>query len=186
VTRIVAGLAKGRRLVVPERGTRPTSERAREALFNTLRTHLDIGGANVLDLFAGTGAVGLEALSRGAGRVVFVERDRTAAALLQRNIDAVGLPGTRVHRRAVTAVLDDPAGNRFDLVFADPPYELPDDQLGDILTALVTGDWLVPDAMVVVERSARGNELAWPPGIVLVTHRRYGEGQLWYGRANHG
>jgi 16S rRNA (guanine966-N2)-methyltransferase len=186
VTRIVAGLAKGRRLVVPERGTRPTSDRAREALFNTLRAHLDIDGATVLDLFAGTGAVGLEALSRGAGRVVFVERDRTAAALLQRNIDAVGLPGTRVHRRAVSAVLDEPSNARFDLVFADPPYELPDDQLGEILQALASGDWLAPDGIVVVERSARGGEPPWPPGIALVTHRRYGEGQLWYGRANHG
>jgi 16S rRNA (guanine966-N2)-methyltransferase len=186
VTRIVAGLAKGRRLLVPDRGTRPTSERAREALFNTLRAHLDLDGAHVLDLFAGTGAVGLEALSRGAGRVLFVERDRAAAGLLQRNIDAVGLPGTRVLRRPVTAVLAGPPGDRFDLVFADPPYELPDDQLGAILTTLVTGDWLAPEAMVVVERSARGDELPWPAGIALVTHRRYGEGQLWYGRANHG
>src|SRR6478752_1982655 len=92
VTRIVAGTAKGRRLLVPDRGTRPTSERAREALFNTLRSHLDVEGASVLDLFARTGAVGLAALSRGAARVMFVERDRTATVLRQRNIDAVGLP----------------------------------------------------------------------------------------------
>jgi 16S rRNA (guanine966-N2)-methyltransferase len=186
VTRIVAGAAKGRRLVVPDRGTRPTSERAREALFNTLRSHLEVEGAGVLDLFAGTGAVGLEALSRGAARVVFVERDRTAAALLQRNIDSVGLPGTRVHRRPVEAFLDAGTEDGFDLVFADPPYELPDDQLGEILATLAARGWLTADATVVVERSVRSPEPPWPQGIALVTQRRYGEGRLWYGRANHG
>jgi 16S rRNA (guanine966-N2)-methyltransferase len=112
---------------------------------------------------------------------VFVERDRVAAAVLARNIDAVGLGGTQLLRRPVMSVLagsDEP----FDLVFADPPYELPDDELAAILAALVEPGWLTADAIVVVERSARGAEPPWPDGIALVTQRRYGEGLLWYGR----
>jgi len=106
--------------------------------------------------------------------------------LLQRNIDAVGLPAARVLRRPVKAVLDGPNPDPFDLVFADPPYELPDDELSEILSTLAERGWLAPGAMLVVERSARSPEPRWPQGIALVTRRRYGEGQLWYGRANHG
>ncbi len=185
MTRIVGGTARGRRLVVPPRGTRPTSDRAREGLFNTLRTHLDIGGAAVLDLYAGTGAVALEALSRGATRAVLVEADRRAAEIVQRNIKAVGLPGGEVRRRPVDAVLAE-AGEPFDLVFADPPYELADAKVAEMLAALVAHGWLAESAMVVVERSARSAEPAWPAGIALVTQRRYGDGCLWYGRANYG
>jgi 16S rRNA (guanine966-N2)-methyltransferase len=183
MTRIVAGTARGRRLTVPTRGTRPTAERAREALFNSLRAYLDIEGAHVLDLFAGTGAVGLEALSRGAASVSFVESDRAAAQVVQRNIDTVALPGARVFRRTVASFVagtgtDEP----FDLVFADPPYAFREDQLAALLAALDDPRWLAPDAMVVVERGARGPEPEWPAGIALVTQRRYGEGLLWYGR----
>lgn len=182
MTRIVAGLAKGRRLLVPPKGTRPTSERAREALFNSLRAHLDLDGANVLDLYAGSGAVGLEALSRGSVSVTFVEADRRAAEVLQRNVDAVGLPGATVLRRPVDAVLDSAPATPADLVFADPPYELDERRLAAVLAALMEHDWLAPAAVVVVERSARSPEPRWPHGIDLVTHRRYGEGVLWYGR----
>jgi 16S rRNA (guanine966-N2)-methyltransferase len=185
VTRIVGGTAKGRRLGVPPRGTRPTSDRAREGLFNTLRTHLDIDGAAVLDLYAGTGAVGLEALSRGAARAVLVEADRRAAEIVQRNVRAVALPGAEVRRRPVDAVLAE-AGEPFDLVFADPPYELPDAQVAEVLATLVAHGWLAVSAMVVVERAARSAEPAWPTGIALVTQRRYGDGCLWYGRASYG
>ena len=184
MTRIVAGRAKGRRLQVPDRGTRPTSERAREGLFNSLRAHLDLDGAAVLDLFAGSGAVGLEALSRGARRALFVESDRRAADVLKRNLDAVGLPGGRVLQRPVSSVLAGP-GEPFDVVFADPPYALGDDQLAALLQTLSTGGWLAGEAMVVLERPARGPEPRWPTGIALVTERRYGEGRLWYGRAHH-
>ena len=183
MTRIVAGLAKGRRLSVPQRGTRPTSDRAREAMFNTLRAHLDVEGAHVLDLFAGSGAVGLEALSRGATASVLVESDRTAAEVIRRNIAAVALPGAALHRRTAEAFLAD--GNPdapFDLAFADPPYEYPDDRLADLLAELTGRNWLADRAVVVVERSARAAEPHWPEGIAPVTRRRYGEGALWYGR----
>lgn len=182
MTRIVAGAAKGRRLTVPSRGTRPTSERAREALFNSLRAHVEVDGAHVLDLFAGSGAVGLEALSRGAATVTFVESDRRAADVVQRNVAAVGLPGARLVRRPVAAYLQTDPDRRFGLVFADPPYDLADDRLAEVLELLACGGWLADDAVVVIERSARGTEPPWPEGIALVTQRRYGEGVLWYGR----
>jgi 16S rRNA (guanine966-N2)-methyltransferase len=182
VTRIVAGAAKGRRLTVPRRGTRPTSDRAREGLFNTLRAHIDLDGAHVLDLFAGSGAVGLEALSRGAARATFVESDRSAADVVQRNLAAVGLPGGRLVRRPVAAFLQTEPDHRHALVFADPPYDFADERLAEVLDQLVVGQWLRDDAVVVVERAARGTEPPWPTGIALVTQRRYGEGLLWYGR----
>jgi 16S rRNA (guanine966-N2)-methyltransferase len=180
--RIVAGLAKGRRLTAPADATRPTSDRAREALFNSLAALLDLDGARVLDLFAGTGAVGLEALSRGAAEAVFVESDRAASDVLRRNVFAVGLPGGTVVRRPVAAFLDAPADTRFDFVFADPPYALDDAALGTLLSKLIDGGHLGEDAVVVVERSARGAGPAWPTGITPLRDRRYGEGVLWYGR----
>ncbi|HKC28189.1 MAG TPA: 16S rRNA (guanine(966)-N(2))-methyltransferase RsmD [Jatrophihabitans sp.] len=182
--RIVAGSAKGRRLVAPAAGTRPTSDRAREALFNSLAASIDLDGARVLDLYAGTGAVGLEALSRGAAQAVFVENGRTALEALRRNVDAVALPGTHVVPRPVAGYVAGPAPEQpFTLVFADPPYELGDDQLADVLAALAGPGWLAPDAYVVVERAARGAPPRWPaPFVTPVRERRYGAGVLWYGR----
>jgi 16S rRNA (guanine966-N2)-methyltransferase len=182
--RIVAGLAKGRRLATPADATRPTSDRAREALFNSLVTLLDLEDARVLDLFAGTGAVGLEALSRGAAEAVFVESDGAALDVLRRNVDAVGLPGATIVRRPVATYLADRPDTRpaFDLVFADPPYAQEDSVLAGLLEQLVAGKWLVDDAVVVVERSARGAGPAWPTGVTAIRDRRYGEGVLWYGR----
>jgi 16S rRNA (guanine966-N2)-methyltransferase len=180
VTRIVAGAAKGRQLAVPAQGTRPTSDRAREGLFNTLAGLIDLDGARVLDLYAGTGAVGLEALSRGAAQVTLVESDRTAAATAQRNVDAVGLPGAAIVRTTVEAYLGSRPGIPFELVFADPPYALDESALAAVLRLLT--DWLAPGAIVVVERSARGSEPQWPDVIQSVKQKRYGEGLLWYGR----
>jgi 16S rRNA (guanine966-N2)-methyltransferase len=180
VTRIVAGAAKGRPLAVPPRGTRPTSDRAREALFSTLAGLLDLDGARVLDLYAGTGAVGLEALSRGAAHVTFVESDRAAAGIVQRNVDAVGLPGARVVRATAEVFLRERPGEPFDLVFADPPYALDETALAAVLAALA--DRLTSGGIAVVERSARGPEPHWPDVIQSVKQKRYGEGLLWYGR----
>lgn len=184
-TRIVGGVAKGRRLAVPARGTRPTSERAREALFNTLRGLVELDGAHVLDLFAGTGSVGLEALSRGAASVTLVESDRAAAEIVRRNVETVGLPGATVHRRPAAAFLvNGGTDHPYDLAFADPPYAYRDDYLAALLTALAEPGWLAEQAVVVVERPARGGEPQWPGGIELVTQRRYGDGVLWYGRVS--
>lgn len=183
MSRIVGGAAKGRRLAVPPRGTRPTSDRAREALFNSLAGLIDIDGARVLDLFAGTGAVGLEALSRGAASACFVESDRAACEVLRRNVESVGLPGAEVHRHQAAAYLvgagaDEP----FDLVFADPPYAFGEQPLAVLLSTLTTPRWLAVTAIIVVERSARGPEPHWPEAIESVKQKRYGEGVLWYGR----
>jgi len=183
MTRIVGGAAKGRRLAVPPRGTRPTSDRAREALFNSLGGLIDIVGARVLDLFAGTGAVGLEALSRGAVAACFVESDRAACEILRHNVETVAVAGAEIHRRPAAAYLVGAgADNPFDLVFADPPYSFGEAPLGALLTTLATPRWLSEAALVVVERSARGPEPQWPDAIEPVNQKRYGEGVLWYGR----
>ena len=184
MTRIVGGVAKGRRLAVPQRGTRPTSERAREALFNSLRGLVEIDGARVLDLFAGTGAVGLEALSRGAAGVEFVESERAACEIVKRNVATIALDGAVLHRRQVGPFLIGTTPDQpFDLVFADPPYAYGEAHLSVLLSTLVEGPWLAENAVVVVERSARGAEPTWPDGLALVKQKRYGEGVLWYGRA---
>jgi 16S rRNA (guanine966-N2)-methyltransferase len=183
VTRIVGGAARGRRLAVPPRGTRPTSDRAREALFSSLAALLDLDGAHVLDLFAGTGAVGLEALSRGAARVVFVESDRAACDILRRNVEAVGIDGAELQRRTAAGYLSGPpAGEPFDVVFADPPYALDEDELAALLQSLADSGRLAEQAVVVVERSARGPQPRWPDVIEPMKQKRYGEGVLWYGR----
>jgi 16S rRNA (guanine966-N2)-methyltransferase len=180
--RIVAGLAKGRRLAAPAGATRPTSDRAREALFNSLAAMLDLDGARVLDMFAGTGAVGLEALSRGAAEAVFVESDPAAVAVLRRNVETVRLPGATIVSRPVAAFLSGADPVRFDLLFADPPYALDDDVLAAMLGTLTHRGWLADDAIVVLERAARGAAPAWPDCITPLRAKRYGEGVLWYGR----
>jgi 16S rRNA (guanine966-N2)-methyltransferase len=179
--RIVGGAAKGRRLAAPDRGTRPTSERAREALFNSLAALLDVEGARVLDLYAGSGAVGLEALSRGAAAVTLVESDRAAAAVIDRNMQAVGLPGAVLVRRPVAGFLGG-APDPYDLVFADPPYAVDDVTLADVLAQVTDRGWLHPHGVLVVERSARGGAPRWPDVIEAIKEKRYGEGALWYGR----
>ncbi|MDP9118323.1 MAG: 16S rRNA (guanine(966)-N(2))-methyltransferase RsmD [Actinomycetota bacterium] len=183
MTRIVGGSAKGRRLAVPARGTRPTSDRAREALFNSLSGLLDVAGSRMLDLFAGSGAVGLEALSRGAQAVTFVESDRNACEVIRHNIEAVGLAGCELHRRAAaTYLVAGGADHPFDLVFADPPYAMGEQVLAVLLATLAVPAWLAQDAVVIVERSARGPEPQWPDSMVAIKQKRYGEGVLWYGR----
>ena len=182
MTRIVAGAAKGRQLTVPARGTRPTSDRAREGLFNTLAGLIDLDGARVLDLYAGSGAVGLEALSRGAAHVTFVESDRAAAAAVQRNVEAVGLVGASVIRGTVESFLAGRPDVAFQFAFVDPPYALDEASLAAVLAVLAEPGWLAPGAVVVVERSSRGTEPSWPSVIESVKQKRYGEGLLWYGR----
>ena len=182
MTRIVAGSVGGRRLAVPPGDrTRPTSDRAREALFGTLSALLDLAGARVLDLFAGSGAVGLEAVSRGAAAALLVDSDARAAAVARDNARALGLADrVTVLRDRVERVLAGDPGP-YDLVFADPPYALADPDLAVLLRRLTEG-WLAPGAVLAVERSSRGPALAWPAGVEALKERRYGEGTLWYGR----
>jgi 16S rRNA (guanine966-N2)-methyltransferase len=170
-------------LAVPPRGTRPTAERAREALFNTLATELDLVRSRFLDLFAGTGAVGLEALSRGAEQAVFVESDRRAAGVLGDNVALLGLPGAQVHRcTAETYLAAVGADEPFDVVFADPPYALEQAAVTRLVRAIADERWLRVGGVVVVERSWRDPGPEWPSEIKAIKQRRYGEGSLWYGR----
>ena len=123
------------------RGTRPTTDRVRESLFNVLTARMDLHGAVVLDLYAGSGALGLEALSRGAANAVFVESDQRAAAVITQNIKTLGVTGATVRRGTVAAVLGAGAENPVDLVFADPPYSVGESEVNEMLTALTNGGW---------------------------------------------
>lgn len=186
MTRIVAGAVGGRHIIVPKsfRG-RPTAERAREALFATLTTKLGtLDGTRFFDGYAGTGAVGIEALSRGAAHVLFVESDRAAARAIDDNVRTLGLAGAVVISRPmerVTGAL--PEGARYDVVFLDPPYNTPAEEVADVLAAMGERGWFADDAVVVVERPSRGPSFRWPAGTVKDRSRRYGEATLWYGHA---
>lgn len=179
MSRIIAGELGGRRIQVPPRGTRPTSDRAREALFSVLEHRALLTGARVLDLYAGSGALGLEALSRGARRVVMVESARTAAAICRRNAAKLGVSG-RVE--VVTATVErylerTEPGEKFDLALLDPPYEVT--EIGPVLTALAR-TWLAPGAVVVVERALRVPELVWPSPLEGTHTRTYGQSAFWF------
>ena len=181
--RVIAGAAGGRRLAVPGGvSARPTSDRAREGLFGTVVSEIgSLTGKNVLDLYAGSGAVGLEALSRGARDVLMVESDAQAVAVIRANIETVGLEGARVTRDRVERLLASQGRpDRYDLVFADPPYAMTTAAVTRVLTLLTDG-WLAHDALVVVERATRSGPVHWPPGYLPGKSRRYGEATFWYG-----
>jgi 16S rRNA (guanine966-N2)-methyltransferase len=229
VARVIAGEAGGRRLAVPDgRDTRPTGDRAREGLFATVSSIVgSLAGARVLDLYAGSGAVGLEALSRGAEHVLLVEHSGRAVRVIRQNIEAIGLPGALVAADRVERVLargpaaaggqdgpapagsqdgpaavggqdgpaavggqdgpapagsqDGTARDRYDVVFADPPYAMPGAEVARMLIALAEQGWLAPGALVIVERATRSGPLSWPDGFVPDRARRYGEATFWYG-----
>lgn len=183
MTRIIAGRARGLRLDVPDSGTRPTSDRVRESLFGALESFDAITGARVLDLYAGSGALGLEALSRGAVSTDLVERSRPAAAVVRRNAATVvrsldDVATAHVHESAVIAFLRRASGS-YDLVFTDPPYDLSDDAMTADLIAL--SPVLSDDAVVVVERGRR----ATPPdaaaaGLEVLREKIYGDTAIWW------
>ncbi|MDO9379116.1 MAG: 16S rRNA (guanine(966)-N(2))-methyltransferase RsmD [Nocardioidaceae bacterium] len=183
MTRIIAGAARGRRLRTPSGSrTRPTTDRVRESLFASLVSELGgLDDLRVLDLYAGSGAVGLEALSRGASAAVMVEIDARTCEVARDNAATLGLPGARVVRSKVRSHLEGLPDQPFDVVFLDPPYDVPADDVVDVLAALALPGWLSADAVVVVERSSRGG-LTWPAGLEALRDRTYGETTLWYGQ----
>lgn len=185
MTRIIGGTAGGRRINTPRgAATRPTSDRVREALFSAVESWCgSLHGLRFLDLYAGSGAVGLEAWSRGAGIVTLVEQDRRTAALISDNARHLGFTRANVIAGAVASTLRRPPSAPYDLAFLDPPYTLEDGAITADLAALVEHDWLVPGAMVVVERSARSPEPEWPAGFSETRDKRYGETTLWYAQA---
>lgn len=185
--KISGGVWAGRRLVTPAGPvTRPTGEKLRAALANSLAARGALAGARVLDLYAGSGALALEMLSRGAADAILVERDRAAQAAIRANLTSLGLtPGRAqlipagVEAFAVRAR----PGDRFDLVLADPPYELSADELGRVLADLAASGVLDSGADIVIERSSRSADLVWPDPLVGTRTKRYGDSVLWYGRA---
>ena len=183
--RIIAGELRGRKLAAPKGdATRPTADRARETLFAMLTSRLgDFEGLQVADLFAGSGALGLEALSRGAGSATLVESDAEAVVVLRANVEHLGLSAAYVLAQPVERFLAGGADSaaeqpRYDLVLLDPPYEL---ALEPVLEQL--HPWLAPDAVVVAERRTRRSTFAWPEGYARVRERTYGEATLWYATA---
>jgi 16S rRNA (guanine966-N2)-methyltransferase len=152
----------------------------REALFSVLEADLgSLHGLRFLDLYAGSGAVGLEAASRGAVGVTAVEADHRTARLVAANASALGLD-VDVRARSVSATLAAPPGSAYDVVFLDPPYPVPSEQVSEVLARLVANGWVSSDGVVVVERSARSVAPAWPDGLGLRRQKRYGETVLWY------
>lgn len=162
---------------MPRTGTRPTTDRVRESLFNLLTARLDLSGLSVLDLYAGSGALGLEAVSRGASSVVFVESDQRAANVIDKNIAALGVTGTTVRRGAVAAVLAGIA-QPVDLVLADPPYEVGAGEIESVLAALTHKGWTEAGSVAVIERPASGPTLTWPQEWQVWPSRTYGDTRL--------
>lgn len=181
MTRIIAGTAGGRRIATPSGdGTRPTSDRVREAIFSRL-DHLGVldGGA-VLDLYAGSGALGLEAVSRGARSAVLVESHRGAAACARRNAADLGMRAVRVRPEPVERVVAARASEPADVVLIDPPYAVGEEALAGVLAGLADNGWLLDGSVVVVERSSRTPEPTWPATLEPMAHKTYGETVVWY------
>lgn len=184
MSRIIAGAAGGTPLVsVPGSLTRPTTDRVKEALFSRLDAFGIIAGARVLDLYAGSGSLGVESGSRGAETVDLVEFDAKASSVCQRNADLIngvlGRKAVTVHRSRVESFLERAAAtDSWDLVFLDPPYPLDDPALSAVLGKLA--DHLAQAAVVVVERSTRSPEPLWPAGLERFAEKKYGETRLWF------
>lgn len=187
MTRIISGRAGGTVLDVPAKGTRPTSDRVRESLFGALDSAELIDGARVLDLYAGSGALGLESLSRGAVTADLVELSAPAAALIRKNAERLRTAGVRgvarVHRANATTFAEASTAE-WDLVFLDPPYDVTDEEVTRVLTALAPR--LSPDAAVIVERAKRSPAPEWDAaGLAPDRNRTYGDTTLWWGRPAH-
>jgi 16S rRNA (guanine966-N2)-methyltransferase len=185
--RIVAGKFRGAQIEAPKGlGTRPTSDRVRQALFNVLEhgaPRFDFDSARVLDLFAGSGALGLEALSRGARYCLFIEEDAGARAAIRRNVEALGLTGvTKIWRRDATKLGEAGALQSFQLIFCDPPYGK---ELGErALAEVVNRGWAEQGSIAVLEERADA-DVAWPGGCEEIDRRRYGDTQIVIARVGH-
>ncbi len=194
MTRIIGGIAGSRVLAAPAKTTRPTSDRIRESIFNRLEARFELDDACVLDLYAGTGALGLEAASRGASRVTLVEKDSKAALVCQKNArmiqDALLAAGASAEIQTVTKSVDAvltgfrraPPTRAFDLVFIDPPYEVSSAEVAENLQALMAA--LGEDALIVLERSSRSADVGVPAGLTLAEVKNYGDTKVfWLERA---
>jgi 16S rRNA (guanine966-N2)-methyltransferase len=185
--RIIAGLAKGRTLSTVAGATRPTSDRAREGLFSSLLSEFgDFLGVNFLDLFAGSGAIGLEALSRGAAVVHAVEKNEAACKTISANHDLVShskVPGVfHLYSMSAQRFLENPAPMEYDIVYLDPPYDFSDVELYKCLVNLRAGGFLKSDALIAVEKASKAAALKWPSGYAALRERNYGQALIYYGK----
>jgi len=185
MTRIIGGTAGGRRIAAPRgAATRPTTDRVREALFSAIESWCgSLAGLRFLDLYAGSGAVGLEAWSRGAGVVSLVEHDRRIAGLIGANAASLGFHNVDVRAATVSSTLHRSPTAPYDVAYLDPPYAVAGPAVVADLEALRRNGWLVPGALVVVERPKRGDDLAWPPGYLPTKGKAYGDSALWFAHA---
>ncbi len=187
MTRIIGGSARGRQLRTPSGlATRPTADRVREALFSSLDAQLGpLTSLRFLDVYAGSGAVGLEARSRGANAVTLIESDRRTAELIRRNASVLDLDAVKViAAKAERVAAEAPAEDAFDVAFFDPPYTMPAVMLREVVGSMVRSCWFSDSTLLVVERSRRDRDWAWPPDVDDVQSKRYGETVLWYGRVH--
>ncbi|MGB5936510.1 MAG: 16S rRNA (guanine(966)-N(2))-methyltransferase RsmD [Ornithinimicrobium sp.] len=179
MTRIIAGNAGGRIIETPRGArTRPTTDRVREALFSRVESVLDLSDTRVLDLYAGSGALGLEAASRGARSVWCIERDPRTAAMIARNAKHLGVDVVQVSADRVERALATGGDTAYNLVLADPPYSMSEQDVSATLDALIAQGWVADEAMVMLERSSRGPEPTWPTGLRGVRTRTYGQTAL--------
>ena len=184
--RIISGVAKGRTLGTVAGATRPTSDRAREALFSSLTSEFgDFLGLNILDLFGGSGAIGLEALSRGASIVDVVERDLEAQKTIENNHQLVkkNLPvgNFRLYSMSAQRFLSDSVKDKYHVVYIDPPFDFADSEIEDLLIKLHSGGFLKSDALIAVERTSKASKFTWPEGFVGTRERKYGSVTIFYG-----
>ena len=182
--RIIAGVAKGKNLFSPSDKTRPTSDRAREGLFSSLESEFgSMNDIDFLDLYSGSGAVGVEALSRGAAHVVSVEQHANTAAIAYKNFDLVsGASGTfEVLSQDTEKFLSNPTPFPYDIIFMDPPYEVPNSQIEKLLNFIAINKFLKPHGVIAIERESRGKEFTWPAPFTMSKVRAYGQGSIYYG-----
>ncbi len=184
--RIIAGLGKGRKLFSPPSITRPTSDRAREGLFSSLiSTFGTLDGLHFLDLFAGSGAVGVEALSRGAGLVEAVENNSVSAEVCEKNFELLKnqpeLGKFKVHKTTTFEYLNHLANKQFEIIFLDPPYEVSNIEIEKILKKIQSNNLLSKFGVIAIERDAKGEAFTWPDGLIETKIRSYGQGAIHYG-----
>lgn len=188
--RIIAGVAKGRPISAVASATRPTSDRAREALFSTLASEFgEFDGLRVLDLYAGTGAIALEALSRGAALVHAVEKDEAAAKAITANFESIKsahFAGIfHLYSMGAHRFLGEKAQYQYHFIYIDPPYDLDDIDIIETLVQLRENNFLHPDAIIAIERNSRTKEISWPYGYEEIRVKNYGQARIFYGIPLH-
>lgn len=186
--RIIAGIAKGRNLISPSDGVRPTSDRAREALFSTLESEFgSMNDLHFLDLYCGSGAVSAEALSRGAAFVQAVDKEEKATTIARSNHEMLskltGIGSSSVITMAVSRFLERAPESKFDIVFLDPPYELGTEEVLNSLKSLNLNGFLKKGSVIAIERDSKSKAIAWPEGYIALKERKYGAATIYYGEA---